>query len=146
MANVLNRSTKEFIVSANTVNYPVANWIHDPDMSAVDGFPSRYWTITGDTVSLMSQAERDAVDAALLVANRNVLADEIDQVESFMRAFALVLLDEFNDVSATLNSLLTAIDNANNLASLKTDVAAIADRPIRTAQQLKTAVRNRMDS
>lgn len=146
MANVLNRSTKEFIVSANTVNYPVANWIHDPDMSAVDGFPSRYWTITGDTVSLMSQAERDAVDAALLVANRDALADEIDQVESFMRAFALVLLDEFNDVSATLNSLLTAIDNSTNLNSLKADVAAIADRPIRTAQQLKTAVRNRMDS
>lgn len=68
MANVLNRTTKQFIASANTVEYPAQDWIINPDMTAVTGFASKYWTITGDTVSLMDQASRDAVDAAELAA------------------------------------------------------------------------------
>lgn len=35
MADVLNRITREFIQSANTPDYPVADWIHNPDLSAV---------------------------------------------------------------------------------------------------------------
>ena len=71
MANVLNRTSKAFIASANTVDYPVAQWIIDPDMSAVAGYPSQYWIITGDVVSLMDQAQRDAVDTAALNAQRD---------------------------------------------------------------------------
>ncbi len=60
MASVLNRTTKQYIASAHTPDYPVADWIHNPDMSAVSGVPSMYWKITGDTVSEMSAAEKDA--------------------------------------------------------------------------------------
>lgn len=63
MAAVLNRTTKQFIRFANTPDYPAAEWIINPDLSAVTGFASKYWTITGDVVTLMTQAERDAVDA-----------------------------------------------------------------------------------
>lgn len=62
MAAVLNRTTKEFIRFANTPDYSTTDWIINPDLSAVVGFASKYWTITGDVVTLMDQAARDAVD------------------------------------------------------------------------------------
>ncbi len=60
MANVLNRTTKQYIASAHTPDYDPGDWIINPDMSAVSGVPSKYWKITGDTVSEMSAAEKDA--------------------------------------------------------------------------------------
>jgi hypothetical protein len=64
MASVLNRTTKEYRASANTPDFPEIDWIINPDMSAVVGFDSRYWVITGDVVSLMAEVDRTALDAA----------------------------------------------------------------------------------
>jgi hypothetical protein len=69
MSDVVHRTTKQYLKSANTPDYPVETWIINPDLSAVEGFPSKYWIITGDVVTLMSQAERDAVDAAEKLLN-----------------------------------------------------------------------------
>lgn len=63
-----------------------------------------------------------------------------------IRAFMLLVLDELNAHSTKLNSVLTAIDNAASLAQLKTAVAAITDLPVRTAQQLRTAIQNKIDA
>lgn len=60
MATVLHRATKELIPSVSEPRYPTANWIHDPDLSAVTGIPSKYWKITGDIVAAMTEAEKDA--------------------------------------------------------------------------------------
>jgi hypothetical protein len=62
MANVLNRTTKEFRGSVNTPDFSTADWIINPDLSAVIGFASKYWTITGDVVTLQNQAQRDVTD------------------------------------------------------------------------------------
>lgn len=62
MANVLNRITKEFRGSVNTPDFPASQWIINPDLSAVIAFPTKYWTITGDVVTLQSQAQRDVTD------------------------------------------------------------------------------------
>ena len=88
----LNRTTKRFILRNSPSSmeksfppltfidgngFPASNaeWIADPDISAVTGFETKYWIITGDSVTLMDQASRDAVDvaelAALTVALRN---------------------------------------------------------------------------
>jgi hypothetical protein len=146
MATVLNRATKQLILSANTPDYPTAQWIINPDLSAVTGFASKYWTISGDTVSLMNQAQRDAVDAAELAASRDNVAAQIDQLESYVRAFALVVLDEFNAHTEKTNSILTAIDNNSTLATIRTAIAGIADLPTRTIANLKTGVRNKLGS
>ncbi len=146
MATVLNRVTKEFIESANTVDYPVVDWIINPDLSVVTGFPTKYWSISGDTVSLLNQAGRDAVDAALLSAQRDAIASAMDAVEDYARAFALVVLDEINLHAARITSILNAVDNAATLAALKTAVATIPDVPQRTVDQLKTALRNKLGS
>ena len=73
-----------------------AEWILNPDLSAVTGQPTKYWIITGDVVTLMNQAARDGVDAATQSARLDSVANELDQTQTIMRAFAEVVLDEIN--------------------------------------------------
>jgi len=122
MPNYLHRTTKQFLTSTSpaSLTEPEVNYIKDPDLSAIAGFPSRYWTITGDVVSLMSKAERDAVDAAALTARRDSTADQLDFIEEVLRAFALTVLDEIN-VLRSQHAL-----------------------PARTIAQLKTTVRGKL--
>lgn len=65
MGTFLDRSDKLLFVSVppDELPEPLGNYILEPDLSAVIGFPSKYWTISGDDVLLKSQAERDQVDA-----------------------------------------------------------------------------------
>ncbi len=144
MANVLNRTTKAYIASANTPDYPPAQWIIDPDMTAVVGYPSQYWIITGDVVTLMDQAARDQVDAAALNAQRDNTSAVLAEPEAYPRGYALVALDELNAHADKTNSILDAVDAATTLADLKTRVAAIANYPQRTIQQMQTAVRGKL--
>lgn len=141
MAVVLHRTTKQLIVSANSPAYPAEDWIVSPDLSAVTGQPAKYWTISGDTVSLMDQAARDAVDAAEAAARLDGIAGELEQTENITRAFMLLVLDDRNATAAKLNSLLDAIDAASSLANLKTAVAAIANLPTYNETQLRTAIK-----
>lgn len=146
MAAVLNRVTKQYLPSANTPEYPVSDWIINPDLSAVAGFDSRYWTVIGDTVSLMSPAERAAVDAASATSERDAIASDVDGAHPrIIRALAELLVDEFNAHATKMNALLDAIDAASSLATLKTAVAGIANHPDRTLAQLKTAIRNKLN-
>ena len=46
MAAVLNKTTLHYLPSANTPDYLDGNWYINPDMSAVNGVPSKYWIIT----------------------------------------------------------------------------------------------------
>lgn len=64
MANVLSRTPPyQYRRSVNDPDYDIADWIFNPDLSAVTGFGPQYWIVTGDVVTLMNQAARDAVDA-----------------------------------------------------------------------------------
>lgn len=68
LGKVINRTTKEIKVPVHTPDYSVTDWIVDPDLSAVDGVPVKYWKITGDVISGMDQSEKDAVDLAAVPA------------------------------------------------------------------------------
>ncbi len=144
----LHRTNKTVLRSVASADLPeaIANYIEEPDLSAVVGQPPKYWIVADDTVSLADQATRDAIDAALLSAARDALADEIDTVETYARAFALVVLDEFNARTLKINSILAAIAGANNFNSLKSAAALIADLNTYTPAQLKSAVRNKADT
>ena len=143
MASVLNRTTKEYRQSVHTPDFPVGNWIINPDLSAVVGFASKYWIITGDVVTLMDSAARDAVDLAEEEARKDDIADRFDPID-FDRALVLTLLDEFNSHKDKINEILDAIDAGSNAAEIKANVAAIADYPTRTIAQLKTALRSKL--
>jgi hypothetical protein len=122
MANVLHRVTKSYVVSVNTPEFSVGEWIHNPDLSAVVGFSSKYWVVTGDVVTLMDQAARDAVDAAEVESRRDQVVAQLDQVEDVLRAFMLVVMDEIN---------------------LLRGQHALADR---TVAQLRSAIRGKLGS
>ena len=144
----LHRTNKTVLRSVASADLPEAqaNYIEEPDLSAVAGQPVKYWVITLDVVSLADVATRTAIDAALLSAARDALADEMDTIETYTRAFALVVLDEFNARTVKINAILAAIAGANNFNSLKSAAAQIVDLNTYTAAQLKTAVRNKADT
>lgn len=115
MASVLNRATGEYIPSVNTPDFPAKDWIINPDLSAVTGVPGKYWKIDGDTVSPMSRAERDAVDAAEEVARKNEIVGRFDEQGERM-ADILVLLELFNRLARVVGGV-AEID----LAAYKTE-------------------------
>lgn len=146
MAAVLHRTTLQYLPSANTPDYPVIDWIINPDLSAVIGVANKYWKVTGDVVSEMTQGEKDAKDAADLTFQRDAAVAQLQQTEDVLRAFMLTVLDELNLHAAKTNSIMTAIDNNSTLANIKTAIAAIADYPTRTETQLRTTIRSKLGS
>ncbi len=83
MANVLNRTTgaaypyrKDLRLSVNTPDYDSADWIINPDLSAVQAFDSIYWSISGDTVSVVDAATRAARDTE--IANQQQIEKRSD--------------------------------------------------------------------
>lgn len=82
MATVLNRTTKQLLASVNTPDFPTVDWIINPDLSAVAGVPVEYWKIVGDVVSEMNQSEKDAVDAVLIVGEKQAKINEFSYTAS----------------------------------------------------------------
>ena len=147
MSNVTNRTTLEYRRSVNDPDYPDPPWLHNsPQADALyeGGVPTKYWKISGDVVSEMTQTEKDAVDATERDAQRDNVSNEIDRVEDIVRALALTLLDELNNHADKMNEILDAADNATNLADFKARMGAISNYPQRTIAQLKTVLRNKL--
>ena len=120
MGNFLNRTTKAYYPSRdpNALPEDLSNYISAPDLSAVAGVPVKYWLIVGDVVSEMTQAEKDAVDAALLSASRDGAAAELDNLEGTLRQVIKILISELNILRSlhgladrTLSQLRTQIRN-----------------------------------
>ena len=110
MATVLNRTTglavpyrKDLRRSVNTPDFPTADWIVNPDLSAVAGFDSVYWDITADTVTLVDQATRDARDAEIAAYEQGRLdqsaKDNLD-TQIILRAIVRLVVDELNILRA----------------------------------------------
>ncbi len=124
MPNWVHRTNKRYIKSVASADLPEpeANYIQDPDLSAVTGQPSKYWVITGDTVTTADQATRDSIDAQLKSDNFDRIANALDATDNITRAFMLVVLDEIN---------------------LLRQQHALAER---TVSQLRNAIRNKLGS
>jgi hypothetical protein len=107
MGNYLHRTTKQYLTSVSPAELPeaLANYIEEPDLSAVAGVPNKYWTITGDVVSEMSQGEKDAVDAQITSDKRDAeIQTEIDNLESVMRQLSKLMVDEINILRQQFNT------------------------------------------
>jgi hypothetical protein len=152
MANVIHRTTLDFRISVNTPDFPEPTWKHNPDMSAVLSVPQRYWKAPPDWNVAnagpveMTQAEKDAVDTAILNTTRDATTAQVDRVEDVLRASLLSILAEFNDHALRINEILDAVDAAVSLADLKVRVALILDYPQRTIAQIRTSIRNNLGS
>lgn len=122
MPDWLHRTTKQYIGSDAEADLPepVANYIEYPDLSSVKGYPKKYWAITGDVISLISQTARDTLDATQLESDRDRAANKLNNNENLLRAIMLVVTEEFNILRAEHGL------------------------PARTLPQLKTAIRNKL--
>ncbi len=129
MGDYLHRTTKRLFLSTspNDLLEPLANYIEDPDLSAVEGVPNRYWVITGDVVSEMDQAAKDALDAQLLSDSRDTeIQAEIDAVEVVMRQLVKLIVSElnilrqqFNDTTAESGQLTDTAFTDRTLAQVR---------------------------
>lgn len=108
MSEVINRTTLELKDSVNTPDYPVAQWIINPDLSGVASVPKKYWKIVGDNVEEMTQAEKDVVDAAEAAADKaakearvkeNITADPLEGLTVDIQVSGL-------SVTVNINSLV----------------------------------------
>ena len=95
MADVVHRTTKQHRRSVNTPDFPITDWIINPDLGAVAGIPSKYWDISGDVISPMAQPARDQVDvletAARTSADQQENKSRLDD-ERVLKAIVAVLL------------------------------------------------------
>jgi hypothetical protein len=138
MGNYLHRTTKQYLQSwsPNDLPEPITNYIDEPDLSAVVGVPSIYWIITGDVVTEMDQAAKDAVDAQLLSDSRDAeIQAEIDNLEGVMRQLTKLIVDELNILRQQFN---TTTGESGQLSD-----TAFADR---TLAQVRTQLRNDLGS
>lgn len=125
MGDFLHRTTKQLLrsVSPNSLPEPIQNYIAQPDLSAVDGQPEKYWSINGDTVSLMNKAARDTADAA--EAQVAINADRAERKASmdrdrFKRALIEVMRREINTLRAELS--LSPLSSQHLVDAIKTEI------------------------
>ena len=101
MPNYLHRTTKQYRTSVSTIDLPepIANYIQDPDISAVQGQPNRYWIITGDAVSLASAGQRTTIDANIAAAIKQEEKDAATgnaDTNRLLLGFMETMVDEIN--------------------------------------------------
>jgi len=137
MPNYLHRTTKQYLesISPNDLPEPDANYIFMPDLSAVAGVPSKYWKITGDVVSEMSQAEKDAVDAQMESDRYDAIIADIDNLEGLMRQMTKLIVREINILRQQFNTTTAESADLTN--------TSLADR---TLEQAKSQMRSDLGS
>jgi len=130
MANVLHRASKQYRPSVNTPDFPKEDWIINPDLSAVENVPKKYWKIIGDAVSEMTPAEKDTFVLPGAKIQRQAQAKS-RSVQLIVEALAdMAPGDNAGQFHSSLNALLRGksqaakalkdqIDSASTLAELE---------------------------
>lgn len=99
MPTWVHRTEVYLLISVSSTNLPEseANYIQDPDLSAVSGEPIKYWKVNGNLVELQSAGEQiitdSTIDSDRVDSNRvtNILEPDSLQHEG-MRVRALIQL------------------------------------------------------
>lgn len=103
MGNFLHRTTMQLFssIAPDELQEPIESYVEEPDMSPVEGEPSIYWVLTGDILSVMNQSEKDAVDAAALIARRDSAVNAaVDDLEGDLRQLVKLMIREINILRA----------------------------------------------
>jgi len=143
MSDALHRTTKVLFVSVNTPDYPTATYIINPDLSAVTGWANKYWEITGDVVTLMDAAARDAVDAAiaaqLITDTHAELTNEVDGALPLGVDIRALLQNANRRSNYIINRLVemqnrvqAMLDSTGGVANMRVDGLAVPISPTTT--------------
>jgi hypothetical protein len=80
--NALHRTTLDYREGVELDDYPVEDWVHNPNMTPVEDVMKRYWKLTGDVLSEMTQGEKETLDAPDMPAHiancQGMLEDRLD--------------------------------------------------------------------
>ena len=150
MADVLNTTTLEMRASVNEAAAPYSSppWLvitrEQFDLWSI--IPQRYRKWTGSGIEEMTTPEKAAVDLALLEAQRDEIIQQLDQMEDILRAFAQLVMEQFNNHATRVNGILDAIDAGANIGSIKTAVAQINNLPTLDFANLRAAIRGKIGS
>ena len=134
----LHRATNQFLINISSGGMEIrfspevfhdgsgepisnANWIHAPGLTAVAGFNSQHWIITGDVVTLMSLAQRNQVDADAIAAQKQAekdaaTADINTNTDRRLLGFMETMVDEINILRQA-----ASISPARTIAGYKTN-------------------------
>lgn len=135
MANVViydevTKRVKQYLKSVNTPDYSSRpDVLVNPDVSTLLSIALRYWKVVGTLVQEMTQPEKDIVDQE--IANARELA---------IRIGAKAGLDGFGQGSLLLRAFADIIKDEINILRGQHGL------PDRTLSQLKTAIKNKVDS
>jgi len=102
-ADVLNRDSKVFLKSVHTPDYPVKQWIVNPDLSAVQGYAVKYWKIKGDIVLPMTVEEIQLQDA--ITAQAGLTKQAASALKESYYQSAMAKLKALNLTQDELNAL-----------------------------------------
>lgn len=126
MADVIERSTLAHHQSVNTGDYDPVDFIIYSDKAAVAAIrafvksvPQRYRKLVGDIPTEMDQAEKDAVDAAAVIARDDA---EMVDVRAYVHALRKVMRKRLNTIHAEvgLPNIAPAAFNAQIRTELET--------------------------
>lgn len=114
MANVLNRTTKQYLLSVNTPDYPETEWIINPDLSGVKDLPVSHWIIDGDSVRPPNEEEAPAINAGVLEEQKMARLAEIDGRTAFLLQQPIEIepgafVDMTSDTYKTLQDIVVGV-------------------------------------
>lgn len=123
-------------------------------MVLISTIPIRYFKKVGNPqIAEMTSTEKANVDAAIALARlilerqrAESLYDSTAPLGKILRAVILLVLDEINDLRTRDRDRATDVAAATSLADLKTRWAARSSLTDRTASQVRTAIRNKIES
>jgi hypothetical protein len=128
MSTVLHKTATPaiYLSSVHTPNFPTSEWFINPDTSAVDAVPTKYWKRPlSDPVLEMNQSEKDAVDASIaaaeLASDRSEAADRASLDIGTRSVFEgwLFEVNKLNSRVQELQDAFTAMKGTSTLAALR---------------------------
>lgn len=151
-----NRVVDYVTSSPHDPTYPVGVGqaaVREPNVGALQGIPIRYWKHLAGSIVEMSQVEKDALDAEVVItlrdntrlAGKNII-DAQTAIGIIERAVADITRDEINNIRQWIMSFKAEVALASTFANLKVRVATLPDMPDRTLAQLRAAIKSRIDS
>jgi len=109
----------------------------------------KYWIVRSDTVSELTQCQKDSLDLVIAIADtariRQESKNQIDEV-LVTRALALITRREINILRTWTRDMMTETAAATNLANFKTRIATLSTLNGRTLQQLNNAMKSEIDT
>lgn len=112
MANVLNKTTGQFLKSVNEPDYPQDEWIWAPDLSAfsvIGGYNSKYVVLPAtNPVQIMSEQDRALIDEQEAAQDAVNVKTEVKQTwdinYSNTKPLSLLLLNLYNEIKNSLKA------------------------------------------